>query len=69
MIEVGLGPCGELSYPSNPVKHGWRFPGVGEFQVIIGHGITKKLPVLVVSFTSSERPSPLICHLCAALSS
>lgn len=32
MIEVGLGPCGELRYPSNPVKHGWRFPGVGEFQ-------------------------------------
>lgn len=32
MIEVGLGPCGELRYPSNPVKHGWRYPGVGEFQ-------------------------------------
>ncbi|KAL6981959.1 Beta-amylase 7 [Sarracenia purpurea var. burkii] len=32
MIEVGLGPCGELRYPSNPVKNGWRYPGVGEFQ-------------------------------------
>nr|XP_016469211.1 PREDICTED: beta-amylase 7-like isoform X3 [Nicotiana tabacum] len=32
MVEVGLGPCGELRYPSNPVKHGWRYPGVGEFQ-------------------------------------
>ncbi|XP_057463367.1 beta-amylase 7-like [Actinidia eriantha] len=32
IIEVGLGPCGELRYPSNPVKHGWRYPGVGEFQ-------------------------------------
>ncbi|CAK9143327.1 unnamed protein product [Ilex paraguariensis] len=32
MIELGLGPCGELRYPSNPVKHGWRYPGVGEFQ-------------------------------------
>ncbi|XP_057980650.1 beta-amylase 2, chloroplastic-like isoform X2 [Malania oleifera] len=32
MIEVGLGPCGELRYPSYPVKHGWRYPGVGEFQ-------------------------------------
>ncbi|XP_077241866.1 beta-amylase 2, chloroplastic-like isoform X2 [Tasmannia lanceolata] len=31
-IEVGLGPCGELRYPSYPVKHGWRYPGVGEFQ-------------------------------------
>lgn len=33
MIEVGLGPCGELRYPSCPVKHGWRYPGIGEFQV------------------------------------
>ncbi|CAA2984246.1 beta-amylase 7-like isoform X1 [Olea europaea var. sylvestris] len=32
MVIVGLGPCGELRYPSNPVKHGWRYPGVGEFQ-------------------------------------
>ncbi|KAK6920122.1 BES1/BZR1 plant transcription factor, N-terminal [Dillenia turbinata] len=31
-IEVGLGPCGELRFPSFPVKHGWRFPGIGEFQ-------------------------------------
>ncbi|MCL7023982.1 hypothetical protein MKW94_009522 [Papaver nudicaule] len=31
-IEVGLGPCGELRYPSYPVKHGWRYPGIGEFQ-------------------------------------
>lgn len=34
MIVVGLGPCAELRYPSNPVKHGWRYPGIGEFQVI-----------------------------------
>ncbi|CAH8325248.1 unnamed protein product [Eruca vesicaria subsp. sativa] len=32
MIEIGLGPCGELRYPSCPIKHGWRYPGVGEFQ-------------------------------------
>ncbi|KAI3441794.1 Beta-amylase [Psidium guajava] len=32
MIGVGLGPCGELRYPSNPVKNGWRYPGIGEFQ-------------------------------------
>lgn len=36
MIQVGLGPCGELRYPSCPVKHGWRYPGIGEFQVISG---------------------------------
>lgn len=35
MIEIGLGPCGELQYPSYPVKHGWRYPGIGEFQVIV----------------------------------
>ncbi|KAL8139179.1 hypothetical protein V2J09_005180 [Rumex salicifolius] len=32
MIQIGLGPCGELRYPSFPVKHGWRYPGIGEFQ-------------------------------------
>ncbi|KAK4803408.1 hypothetical protein SAY86_003225 [Trapa natans] len=32
MVEVGLGPCGELRYPSSPVKHGWRYPGIGAFQ-------------------------------------
>ncbi|XP_052874371.1 beta-amylase 7 isoform X1 [Gossypium arboreum] len=32
MVEVGLGPCGELRYPSCPVKNGWRYPGIGEFQ-------------------------------------
>ncbi|RRT41961.1 hypothetical protein B296_00057411 [Ensete ventricosum] len=32
-IEIGLGPYGELCYPSHPVRHGWRYPGIGEFQV------------------------------------
>ncbi|XP_031113460.1 beta-amylase 2, chloroplastic-like isoform X2 [Ipomoea triloba] len=31
-IEIGLGPCGELRYPSYPAKHSWRYPGIGEFQ-------------------------------------
>ncbi|XP_064991839.1 beta-amylase 7-like isoform X1 [Musa acuminata AAA Group] len=31
-IEIGLGPYGELRYPSYPVRHGWRYPGIGEFQ-------------------------------------
>ncbi|KAM1286682.1 hypothetical protein ACFX2J_000710 [Malus domestica] len=31
-IEVGLGPCGELRYPSYPEQHGWKYPGIGEFQ-------------------------------------
>ncbi|RWW52733.1 hypothetical protein BHE74_00040832 [Ensete ventricosum] len=32
-IEIGLGPYGELCYPSHPVRHGWRYPGIGEFQI------------------------------------
>ncbi|BBN10250.1 beta-amylase [Marchantia polymorpha subsp. ruderalis] len=32
-IEVGLGACGELRYPSYPERHGWKYPGIGEFQV------------------------------------
>ncbi|XP_041005431.1 beta-amylase-like [Juglans microcarpa x Juglans regia] len=31
-IEVGLGPAGELRYPSYPRNQGWAFPGIGEFQ-------------------------------------
>ncbi|KAJ0251159.1 hypothetical protein HA466_0135360 [Hirschfeldia incana] len=31
-IEVGLGPAGELRYPSYPQSQGWEFPGIGEFQ-------------------------------------
>ncbi|KAG6684302.1 hypothetical protein I3842_12G056000 [Carya illinoinensis] len=32
-IQVGMGPCGELRYPSYPQSNGtWSFPGIGEFQ-------------------------------------
>lgn len=31
-IEIGLGPCGELRYPSYPERHGWKYPGLGQFQ-------------------------------------
>ncbi|KAJ0590820.1 putative beta-amylase [Helianthus annuus] len=31
-IQIGLGACGELRYPSNPAKRGWKYPGIGEFQ-------------------------------------
>ncbi|KAM0903778.1 hypothetical protein ACQ4PT_018442 [Festuca glaucescens] len=33
-IEIGLGASGELRYPSCPEKMGWRYPGIGEFQVL-----------------------------------
>ncbi|KAF5460259.1 hypothetical protein F2P56_020142 [Juglans regia] len=32
-VQVGMGPCGELRYPSYPESNGtWNFPGIGEFQ-------------------------------------
>ncbi|CAN6219112.1 unnamed protein product [Urochloa humidicola] len=31
-IEVGLGPAGELRYPSYSETQGWVFPGIGQFQ-------------------------------------
>lgn len=32
-VVVGMGPAGELRYPSYPEgDRRWRFPGVGEFQ-------------------------------------
>lgn len=32
-VEVGLGPAGELRYPSYQLQEGkWSFPGIGEFQ-------------------------------------
>lgn len=34
-VEVGLGPAGELRYPSYPESQGWVFPGIGEFQVLV----------------------------------
>lgn len=30
-LQVGLGPCGELRYPSYTMSR-WEFPGIGEFQ-------------------------------------
>ena len=32
-IEIGLGASGELRYPSFPERMGWKYPGIGEFQV------------------------------------
>lgn len=32
-LQIGVGPCGELRYPSYPMRDGlWKFPGIGEFQ-------------------------------------
>lgn len=34
-VEIGLGASGELKYPSHPERIGWRYPGIGEFQVSV----------------------------------
>jgi hypothetical protein len=34
-VEIGLGASGELKYPSFSERMGWRYPGIGEFQVTI----------------------------------
>lgn len=31
-VEIGLGPSGELKYPSCSERMGWHYPGIGEFQ-------------------------------------
>ncbi|WOK92787.1 beta-amylase 2, chloroplastic-like [Canna indica] len=65
-IQIGLGPCGELRYPSYPAKHGWRYPGIGEFQCYDeylqnglkeaakarGHPLLGKVPQNVGSYNS-----------------
>jgi len=39
-IQVGMGPCGELRYPSYPLAR-WQFCGVGEFQAFDKHAVAK----------------------------
>jgi beta-amylase len=31
-VEVGMGPCGELRFPSYQISTGWVYPGCGDFQ-------------------------------------
>lgn len=52
-IEIGLGPCGELRYPSYPEKHGWKYPGIGEFQVTL-------IPSIVREFLIQNGVSSLV---------
>ncbi|KAK2362003.1 beta-amylase [Trifolium repens] len=75
MIEVGLGPCGELRYPSCPVKHGWRYPGIGEFQCYDrymlknlrkaaearGHAIWARRPDNVGTYNSQPHETGFFC--------
>lgn len=36
-VMVGVGPAGELRYPSYYIPHGWNYPGIGAFQVYDKH--------------------------------
>lgn len=45
-IQVGMGPAGELRYPSYPEQNGtWRFPGIGAFQCFdkVNFSMSKRL--------------------------
>jgi len=38
-VQVGMGPCGELRYPSYLMGNGWEFCGIGEFQAYDKHAL------------------------------
>lgn len=62
-IEVGLGPAGELRYPSYTQSQGWRFPGIGEFQVRFGSSCYRKsLFYLKINYFVAQ-DSLLLIHL------
>ncbi|KAL3622097.1 Leucine-rich repeat receptor-like serine/threonine-protein kinase bam2 [Castilleja foliolosa] len=75
-IEIGLGPCGELRYPSHPAKHGWDFPGIGEFQCydkylmesltkaaeVGGHLFWGKAPNNAGSYNSKPQDTGFFCY-------
>lgn len=50
-IEVGLGPAGELRYPSYPQSQGWVFPGIGEFQVSLIYKLSQPHNSAIYKFT------------------
>lgn len=46
-VEIGLGASGELKYPSFSERMGWRYPGIGEFQVPIKENPIMHITILV----------------------
>ncbi|KAH6789462.1 beta-amylase 2 [Perilla frutescens var. frutescens] len=74
-IEIGLGPCGELRYPSYPANHGWEYPGIGEFQCYDkylmeslkkaaearGHSIWGRAPDNAGSYNSKPQDTRFFC--------
>lgn len=53
-ITVGMGPAGELRYPSYPEGDGrWCFPGVGEFQCYDKY-MLQKLKVAAIEIGTPE---------------
>ncbi|XP_057997933.1 beta-amylase 2, chloroplastic isoform X3 [Hevea brasiliensis] len=74
-IEVGLGPCGELRYPSYPAENGWKYPGIGEFQCydkylmkslskaaeVRGHSFWAKGPDNASSYNSAPHETRFFC--------
>ncbi|CAL5381923.1 unnamed protein product [Camellia sinensis] len=74
-IEIGLGPCGELRYPSYYAKHGWKYPGIGEFQCydryllnslkkaaeVRGHSFWGRVPDNAGSYNSRPHETRFFC--------
>jgi hypothetical protein len=69
-ITIGMGPAGELRYPSYPEGDGrWRFPGVGQFQCYDGY---MKAALEVAAKAAGEPKwcaSPLLFGPCVTCSS
>lgn len=51
-LHLGLGPCGELHYPSYPSAH-WKFPGIGAFQCF-DRSLDSEM-ALATDFTESDK--------------
>jgi len=49
-IQVGMGPCGELRYPSYLFANGWEYCGIGEFQAWDEHALRS------LRYASATRP-------------
>jgi len=54
-IQVGMGPCGELRYPSYMLSNGWHYPGVG---LVMAHD-NGMLEMLAQATQMSEPPADL----------
>ncbi|KAM7273442.1 hypothetical protein ACFE04_028106 [Oxalis oulophora] len=62
-IQVGMGPAGELRYPSYPEQDGiWRFPGIGAFQCYDKYMLSNlKAAAEAAEMRDHEQPQDALC--------